>query len=980
MKIIRTILIGSIILTNFVLAQEDYWQQHAHYTIDVRLDLEEHQLDSHSNIVYTNNSPDELHKFYLIIYPNAFKEGSVKHRESLERYSTGRITKDNPSGTEISNFTLTMPSGATTNEFHVDDTIIEIILPDALKPGEQLTLDFDWVQTVRRALGRAGRRGNQYDMAQWYPKVVVYDENGWNNEPFHSTGEFYGEFSTFDVTLDLPFGHIVGATGVVTSGDPGWEFARVDTAMKFDDWAKGHREKLKNAVEENEDARRVVSFHAEEVHDFAWITSDKFVYESGAWNGIDVHVLFDIGRGNRWTKKAARRSEYALEWLSTKFGMYAYPQLTNTHAALGGGMEYPMLIMDGSESEGLILHETGHIWFYGILGNNEMEDAWLDEGFTTFQTRWYMVNKYGPIGFDISNQPDTWLNRNRHRNTSLGGAQWGVNNFQTAGYNEPMYTASYRAQSGWAYSTNAYSKPGLMLESLQYILGDEVFDKGMQSYYATWKLKHTNELRFVRAMEAAAGEELDWFFDQWIHTAGYMDYGLAGWSQKATGSGYDVEINIERVGPWEAPVVVELTTISGDKIRERWENFRNVFDGTFTMKSPSRVAKVELDPDDKLMDIDRRNNVSGRLPMEFIFKPALSNYNPRNAIAVSYMPLIEYNTGSGIIGGVKLGTRYGHHFTKQIELGYGINGIPNLRYFSSAPLFQYDTRTRGSVEILDQAGVRYAQMGLQRNWSRTAFLNPTYHASFNIAYLDVYNDTLSALFDGGTAIEIESSIGVSRQNMAWRYGYSFDTKTSIPVGENGHGYAGLTMNFNATRSLGSMRLNLRGFASGVWSKDITIPPQGRITVASANSMAYFRKAYLRADGALYGLTDIQSHYHLPGEGNLRGFLTEGLYGVEQMVSVTIELGKQVMRSRLLGSFGARGFVDAGMVWGDQAESFDALFDGTLLIDAGIGIDWTKRIFNQNIRLRLDIPLVVTGIKNMTSGIADQWIFSFQSSL
>ncbi len=575
MKYFYKFLSGLAVIGGFLLASETYWQQDVHYTMQIRLGPEQHQLAGTSHIVYTNNSPDTLRQFYLILYPNAFQEGSVKHREALQVYRNIDFKDIGESGIEISSLTVTMPSGAAISEFKVEDTILEVDLPDPLAPGARLTLDLEWVHTVRKHLSRAGYRGEQYDMAQWYPKVVVYDEHGWNNEPFHMQGEFYGEYSTFDVTIDVPDSCVVGATGVVTDGDPGWEAARVDTSLEFGEWSKTYKAERDSLPADKEEERRKVTFHAEKVHDFAWITSPDFVYESGSWNGIPVHVLYNLRAGEKWTKKVVARSERALEWLSTRFGPYPYPQVTTTHGLLGGGMEYPMLVMNSSESEGLILHEVGHIWFYGILGNNEMEEAWLDEGFTTFQTRWYMTNRYGLLGRDMSTPPSSWVEKHRRRTPSLASTQWRVIAFQTSGHNEPIATASYRSGSGFAYSTNAYQKASLMLESLQYLLGDETFDRGMQSYYRQWALKHVNEYRFRRAMEQAAGQELDWFFDQWLHTAGYLDYALKGWRQRPTSEGYEVTVNINRKGPWEAPVVVEAVTASGQRVRTTWEDFRH---------------------------------------------------------------------------------------------------------------------------------------------------------------------------------------------------------------------------------------------------------------------------------------------------------------------------------------------------------------------------------------------------------------------
>ncbi|MEE9161791.1 MAG: M1 family metallopeptidase, partial [Candidatus Neomarinimicrobiota bacterium] len=524
---------------------QDYWQQAVHYVMKVRLDPELHQVSGSSNIVYTNHSPDSLRMFYLILYPNAFQVGSVKHRESQQVYGTGNISADNPSGIDVTQLTLTGPSGAATSDFKVEDTILAIRLPEPLASGGQVSLAMDWVHTVREHNGRAGWRGDQYDLAQWYPKVVVYDERGWNNEPFHRIGEFYGEFSTFDVTIDVPYRYVIGATGVVTEGDPGWELARVDTSLNFDAWAGNYKIERDSLLAGTEEQRRTVTFHAEQVHDFAWIASPDFVYEGGQWNGIALHVLYNLGVGNKWTRKVAARSIRALEWLTTNFGAYPYPQVTVTHGLLSGGMEYPMLVMNGREGEGLIVHEIGHIWFYGILGNNEMEEAWLDEGFTTFQTRWYLTHRYGPSGRQRDPESSTWWERHLKLTPSLARTQWWVAAFQTGGHNEPIATASYRTLSAVAYHVNAYPKPSLMLESLQYLLGEAVFEAGMQNYYDKWALKHPTEDRFRREMEAASGHELDWFFDQWLHTSGYVDYALKKWRQRPAGDGFQVEVTLE---------------------------------------------------------------------------------------------------------------------------------------------------------------------------------------------------------------------------------------------------------------------------------------------------------------------------------------------------------------------------------------------------------------------------------------------------
>ena len=275
----------------------EYWQQFVLYKMNVRLDTAENTIGGHSTISYVNNSPDTLYHFYLNLYANAFQEGTVKHREylaGLGRASRGAKFKKGMepylSYYDISNFVIDKSGNALADTFQIDDTILSAKLKNGLAPNESMNINLDWVQHVGEFSERAGRIGKQYNFAQWYPRVVVYDENGWFNEPFHAEGEFYGEFGTYEVTMDVPQGYIIGSTGTVTSGDPGWEEVRVDTSQKFSEWLKEFKT---NRSKYNEDERRVVSFYAENVHDFAWVTTPDFVYESGQWNGIAVHALFN---------------------------------------------------------------------------------------------------------------------------------------------------------------------------------------------------------------------------------------------------------------------------------------------------------------------------------------------------------------------------------------------------------------------------------------------------------------------------------------------------------------------------------------------------------------------------------------------------------------------------------------------------------------------------------------------------------------
>ena len=218
-------------------AAEGYWQQFVHYKMNVSLDPETHLLTGTSEILYQNNSPDTIRSFYMHLYPNGYRSPqSLRAREGKEFYMVLNTDTSATGWIDIKQFRILPADGSTDSNtpmtaFEVDDTILKTTLPEPLPPGGKIRIELEFVLKVRKFSGRAGRRGNQYDFAQWYPKVCVYDENGWNNIPFHLQGEFYGEFGTFDVTIDVPFDYIVGSTGFVTDGYPGWELVQVDTSM-----------------------------------------------------------------------------------------------------------------------------------------------------------------------------------------------------------------------------------------------------------------------------------------------------------------------------------------------------------------------------------------------------------------------------------------------------------------------------------------------------------------------------------------------------------------------------------------------------------------------------------------------------------------------------------------------------------------------------------------------------------------------------
>lgn len=1005
---------GLLLLLVTTTAAADYWQQEVHYSMQVELHPAQHQVRGQATIRYINHSPDSLDRIYLHLYPNAFQKGSVKYREY--QYRLGRLGRARPfirerepffQRMEVEYFSIRrmadkyprqedqgtdqradqrigqgtdqgvnqeVDQGTTTSgsQYRIDDTILMALLPQPLHPGDSLWIDINWVHQVGEQFERAGYLDEQYNMAQWYPKLVVYDAHGWHNLPFHAEGEFYGEFGSYDVTLDLPERYVVGATGMVTAGDPGWSRVAVDTTRDFSSWLE---EFQAQPLVVDSSARRVVRFQAARVHDFAWIASPDFLYEHGSWNGIEVHVLFNQSNGADWTRVVRQRSERALEWLTTRFGPYPYPQVTTTDRLKGGGMEYPMLVMNGSASEGLIVHEIGHIWFYGILGNNEVEEAWLDEGFTTFQTRWYQANRYPPHGYDLEGAGYKPFQRRWWRFTPrLDGSQWSAINFITGPFDEPISRSSYRFKNSTAYSQNAYNKPSLMLVELQYVLGDSIFQEALQTYYGRWKLKHVTEEHFITTVEAVAGQELDWFFDAWLHDTRVVDYALENWKRTPLpGGDWEVSLQILQKGNRQLPLVVETHLADGTRHRARWNNHLWRFGDEFTYSVPARPLRAVLDPRGMTLDLDRRNNHTGQMPAEWSFNWPGMNYRPRDRYLIQWAPRLEYHELDGWMPGVGLLRRYGPWEETAVRLNYAL---------ASRRIYWYASGWRRPVHwtgdwrwrflVFNQGGVAGLGTSLQQRWSSQAGLSPHHRITAGIRVQQTRDTLRTDLYDPGTMTLIYTSYALQVQKNSLEVELA-----AAPQGWSDWSFGRLTVTARGEHSGGVIGLRNRFLVGLIWSPIGGVPVQERFSVEGAGSGDRYGKHYLRDASSLYGQVELRNRYHFPGDANLRGFFGRGYAGSEKVVVNSVE----AYYSRTFKGTGLElaGFVDEGFFVGSKFQAGDGGFEGDLLADAGVGIRLSSTWWGKPLYLRIDLP-AWTWAENRSRVDWNNWVFSLQHGL
>jgi hypothetical protein len=338
------------------------------YTISAQLDIAQNIITGTEIVRFTNRTGTELKELYFHMVPNAFKRGAnTKYQQELQRAGIFPTliyaSPDDDAFMEIKSIT----ANGQALSFTLDDTLMRVALPKPLADGETLELQIeflnDLMQPTPGALWaasfavRSGHRNGTYTVTLWYPKVVVYDaDEGWNLDKYSFLGEFYGDFANYDVTLTVPANFVVGCTGVILS-------------------------------ETVQGTQKIVKVRAERVHDFAWVAGPFYrVEETTLSNGSQLRVL---SLGFNMTATAAD----AMNFFNERFGPYAYPVVTVAQVTVGGGMEYPGIVMIAGGSVTEIVHELAHQWWYAAVGNDEMDEAWLDEAFATFSEELYDIER-----------------------------------------------------------------------------------------------------------------------------------------------------------------------------------------------------------------------------------------------------------------------------------------------------------------------------------------------------------------------------------------------------------------------------------------------------------------------------------------------------------------------------------------------------------------------------------------------------------
>ena len=579
-----------------------YWQQRADYRIRATLDTATGEIRGRETIHYVNNSPDDLPFLWLHLEQNMCGESSVTTQLDQPPLvflgSTFDFScKDFPGGVTLSRVAQ-VPGGRL--PYTVQGTTMRIDLPAPLRSGRAIDLDIEWrFRVPPYGGGRMGRDGTLYEIAQWYPRMAVYDDvRGWNHEPYIGAGEFYLEYGRFDVSLTLPAGFLVAATGTLLNP------LEVLTATQRRRLAQARRSEepvaIVTAGEAGQAARTrpraqgtlTWRFAADSVRDFAFAAAPNFRWDASGWEGILVHTFYRP-TATLWTE-ANRMVRQALAHFSETWYRYPYPHISSVEGPIEG-MEYPMLTFDptGPAREDLqwvLAHELGHQWMPMIVGSNERLYPWMDEGFNTF--------------IDLANTAEYFAG-SAYGDTIQVHPLRLYPDHSAPGVEQPLITRPVESRDlFWT----GYQKPALMLSLLRdEVLDSARFNRAFRAYIRQWAFKHPTPADFFRVMRNETGADLDWFWRGWVFSTARLDQAI---DSVSSGPGGATVVALANRGTMVMPATLRVTFDGGGSSTVRlpvdmW-NLGSRFE--YRIRDPRRVTLVELDPAGALPDIRRDNN------------------------------------------------------------------------------------------------------------------------------------------------------------------------------------------------------------------------------------------------------------------------------------------------------------------------------------------------------------------------------------
>ncbi len=599
----------------------------ASYEISCRLDPEKKTVAGSQLLTWTNTTTRPASTLRFHLYLNAFRNtrstfwrehgGRLRSRPIPDSWGSIEVTRMalSSDGTDL---LPTMRFIAPDDANPDDRTVAEVDLPRPVEPAQTVVVSLDFVSTLPRVAVRTGYKGDFFLVAQWFPKIGVLEESGWNCHQFHANSEFFADFGDYDVTIEAPsrYKEKIGATG-----------ARV-------------------SQRETSDGRIFTRFRQESVHDFAWTADPDFrvlrdIFREPGIGDVDI-LLFIQPEHLSQAQRHFKAVKAGLEGYGRVLGPYPYATLTVVDPPWGGrgagGMEYPTFITAGTSliapaalqsPEGVTVHEFGHQYFYGLLASNEFEEPWLDEGFNTYMTDRVLKAVYGddhsylsvfgirfPLGIDVHLPLD------------------GDRRYFAHATDDPLGLPSWKYRDRETYGALVYDKTALALATIERLVGTPTMDRALRLYADRWRFRHPKTRDFIAALSDTVGRDTEWLFDRTFFSSGAVDYAVLeatsvpakaprGLFEKdgklsagppaalARTKGYDSLVTVVRNGDVALPVEVLLRFEGGRSYRSSWDGEARW--KRFRVERGPRLLDAVVDPDEKiLLDADRTNN--GRRP------------------------------------------------------------------------------------------------------------------------------------------------------------------------------------------------------------------------------------------------------------------------------------------------------------------------------------------------------------------------------
>lgn len=583
-----------------------YWQNSADYHLSVSLNESKKEITGTAEIKYTNNSPDKLSFLWLQLDQNLFAKDSRGNAVvPLSGSRNGAHGETFDGGYTIKSVKL----DGKEVKYTITDTRMQVDLPVELKARggvAKIAIEYSFI-SPEYGSDRMGvqdtKNGKIFTMAQWYPRMCVYDDvMGWNTLPYVGASEFYLEYGDITANITVPANHYVVASGELLNENEVYSKEETNRWNQARNSDKTVMIRPESEIGKNKSSgTKTWKFKITQARDFAWASSASFILDAARINlpngkkslAISAYPVESAGE-----KAWGRSTEYtkaAIEHYSNKWYGYTYPAATNV-AGNEGGMEYPGIVFCHMDSKGEDLwgvtdHEFGHNWFPMIVGSNERLFAWMDEGFNTF------INEISTEAFNKGEY---------YRKKRLGQA----GNFFMNDNLEPVMVGPDNMKER-SIAALAYYKPGAGLSILrESILGPEKFDKAFRTYIDRWAFKHPTPWDFFHTMENVSGEELTWFWRGWFFNKWKIDQAVKSAKYIDVDFKKGVQITVENIGQLSMPTTVQLRFKDGTSknVKIPIEVWKRNTEWTFKVDSDKEIKEVQIDPDSQIPDTNLNNN------------------------------------------------------------------------------------------------------------------------------------------------------------------------------------------------------------------------------------------------------------------------------------------------------------------------------------------------------------------------------------